>query len=362
MYFRHGDPYTPRSIIQLLSGLNRKISERPNAPNFMDNKNPAFQPLHKLLDSVFRSLHSQGIGTSRKQAELVTFEEEEQLWEISILGNNNPESLLNAVFFLNGINLVLRGGEEHCGLKLSQFTFGEMQDPDDPSSTLSFFRYEEHGSKNRAGGSRQLNLENKCVTQFAKKDSPSRCHYSLLQQYFSKLPPEALQKDVFYCKPINFKSTVPSNRPWYTAIPIGHNTLQAKLKSLLSAAGLDTARKSNHSLRATGISRMYSSGVPEKVIMERSGHLSREGVQGYERTTIKQQQVVCDILTKKGENYACSLANGDPPNHFLRKKASFETRKPLMEVEPNGQEIGLQRASQAIKMEGCTVNITMHLK
>ena len=33
-----------------------------------------------------------------------------------------------------------------------------------------------------------------------------------------------------------------------------------------------------------------------------------------------------------------------------------------MQVEPNGQEIGLQKASQAIKMEGCTVNITMHLK
>ena len=107
---------------------------------------------------------------------------------------------------------------------------------------------------------------------------------------------------------------------------------------------------------------MYSSGVLEKVIMKRSGHLSREGVQRYERTTIKQQQVVCDILTKKGENYSSSFANRDPPNHFLKNKASFETRKPLTEVEPNGQEIGLQRASQAIKMEGCTVNIIMHLK
>ena len=250
---------------------------------------------------------------------------EEQLWEMSILGNTNPESLLNSVFFLSGINLVLRGGEQHRGLKLSQFTFGEMQDPDDPSSTLAFFRYEEHGSKNRAGGSHQLNLENKCVTQFSKKESPSRCHYSLLQQYFSKLPPEALQKDAFYCKPIKFKGAVPFSQPWYTAVPIGHNTLQAKLKSLLSAAVLDTARKSNHSLRATGTLRMYSSGVPEKVIKERSGYLSREGVQGYERT-IKQQQVVCDILTKKGENYASSLANKDPPNYFVRNKASFETR------------------------------------
>ena len=42
-------------------------------------------------------------------------------------------SLLNAVFGLNGINLVLRGEREHRGLKLSQFTFGRREDPNDPS-------------------------------------------------------------------------------------------------------------------------------------------------------------------------------------------------------------------------------------
>ena len=48
-------------------------------------------------------------------------------------------SLLNAMFVHNGINLVLRGGQEHHGLKLSQFTSGEMEDPDDPASKLAFF-------------------------------------------------------------------------------------------------------------------------------------------------------------------------------------------------------------------------------
>ena len=31
-----------------------------------------------------------------------------------------------------------------------------------------FFRYDEHGSKNRAGGPKQLNLENKSNTQFTR--------------------------------------------------------------------------------------------------------------------------------------------------------------------------------------------------
>ena len=69
----------------------------------------------------------------RKQAGLLAFEEESRLWELGILSVENPLSLLNAVLLLNGINLVLRGG-----LKLSQFTFGRREDPNDPASKLAF--------------------------------------------------------------------------------------------------------------------------------------------------------------------------------------------------------------------------------
>ena len=51
---------------------------------------------------------------------------------------NPPLSLLNAVFMFNGINLVLRGGQEHHGLKSSQFTFGRREDTNDPASKLAF--------------------------------------------------------------------------------------------------------------------------------------------------------------------------------------------------------------------------------
>ena len=44
------------------------------------------------------------------------------------------------------------------------------------------------------------------------------------------------------------------------------------------ASGLASEGIHNHSLRATGISRSYNGGVPEKLIMERSGHLSISGV------------------------------------------------------------------------------------
>ena len=69
---------------------------------------------------------------------MLAFEEENRLWELGILSTETPMSLLNAVFVLNGIHRVLRGGQEHRGLKSSQFTFGRREDPNDPASKLAF--------------------------------------------------------------------------------------------------------------------------------------------------------------------------------------------------------------------------------
>ena len=94
---------------------------------------------------------------------------------------------------------------------------------------------------------------------------------------------------------------------------------------------------------------MYNSGVPEKLIMERSGHLSSKGVQVYERTTTKQQQVVCGALAQKGK----PMEGTWQP---LKQRGSHG----LVEVQPNEDQMaenmaeGLQQTSQVIKMEGCT--------
>ena len=63
------------------------------------------------------------------------------------------------------------------------------------------------------------------------------------------------------------------------------------------AAGLDCEGSHNHSLQATGISQLYNSGVAEKLIMERSGHLSIEGIRLYERTSDEQHQQVSNVLS-----------------------------------------------------------------
>ena len=61
-------------------------------------------------------------------------------------------------------------------------------------------------------------------------------------------------------------------------------------------AGLNSDGIQNHSLRATGISRLYSKGIPEKAIMDRSGHQSAGGVRSYERSTAMQEKEISTVI------------------------------------------------------------------
>ena len=118
-------------------------------------------------------------------------------------------------FFFNGKIFCLRGGEEHCQLKLSElkkFTYPLR------------YMHTENSSKNRSGGLAQIRVKNKVVPISAVPDAGSRCHVYVLDLYIQKLPPEAFSRDNFYVQPCLIVPDDPS-KPWFTTNPIGKNTL-----------------------------------------------------------------------------------------------------------------------------------------
>ena len=166
--------------------------------------------------------------------------------------------------------------------------------------------YNEHSSKNNQGLVHQLHLNNKSVTHYAKPSLGERCFVHLFELYTSKLPSAAKDKDIFYCKP---KARLSQDGVWYYSTPVGHNLLARRLKDMFISAGLNTDNIQNHSLRATSISRMYEKCVPEKQIMEISGHQSVGGVRSYERTTDAQKKEVSDILSGGQSRVALQVVN-----------------------------------------------------
>ena len=156
-----------------------------------------------------------------------------------MLGVADPKSLQNAVFYTLGKMLCLRGGLEHRSLKLSQLE--RRRQPD-------HYIYNENVLKNRNGSFKQLHVKSKTVPVYACPQAGVKCPVYLLDLYISKLPPKAVENDIFYVRPLD----VPDNpsAPWYSVTPVGKHTLSDKVK-ICNMAGL-SGNKTNHSLRATG--------------------------------------------------------------------------------------------------------------
>ena len=80
-------------------------------------KDPDFFQLVNTLDNVMKSQAQAGIGTVAKQAQIITVQEENKLWETGVLGSDKPETLVDTLFYLIGMHFALRGGQEHRNLR-----------------------------------------------------------------------------------------------------------------------------------------------------------------------------------------------------------------------------------------------------
>ena len=236
--------------------------------------------LHGTLNSHFRKLHESGVGTKVKYAEVICKDEENRLGDSGIMSARSPSALLNAVFYSNGKNFCLRGGDEHRRLKLSQLE--RLRDPDR-------YIYTENCSKNHTGTFNQLHVQSKVVPVHCTCSNAAtadlRCHVHLLDTYISKLPPSVVMgQGTFYLRPLQKPKDQTS--PWFSSIPVGKNTLSGMIKNMCRDAGI-SGKKTNHSLRATGTTEMFQAQVPEKIIQERTGHRSVAALRTYERTSYR---------------------------------------------------------------------------
>ena len=91
------------------------------------------------------------------------------------------------------------------------------------------------------------------VTIVANPSVGKRCPVYILDQYISKLPSQAKEKDLFYCRPLKKKED--PSAPWFVPVSIGRNKLATMVPDMCKEAGID-GRKTNHSLRVSGATNL----------------------------------------------------------------------------------------------------------
>ena len=87
----NGEPYPPKTRHVLLSGVEHhtRSTDKERAPNIFAKNDPSLQKLHHKMDPVYKELQAVGVGTQKRTTEVFTTEEENNLWESSILGVDN---------------------------------------------------------------------------------------------------------------------------------------------------------------------------------------------------------------------------------------------------------------------------------
>ena len=65
-------------------------------------------------------------------------------------------------------------------------------------------------------------------------------------------------------------------------------------------AEVGIAGKTNHSLRATGATQLYTANVPEKMIQQRTGHCSLKGLRILQTKNLNQLQMRNLIIIESG--------------------------------------------------------------
>jgi hypothetical protein len=337
-----GSEYSRTSIYNIASGLLRYMRDNNVVDkNFLDDSDQRFRNFRKTLDSKMKYLTSAGIGTETKQADPITEQDEETLWNTGQLGGSCAQSLLNTVFYYNCKLFGLRGMDEHRNLTCEQYTFGETNDG------LRYIHYHGKNAKNLSGGLKQRKLEPKNIKHFATEQEESdRCVVSLFKTYIELIG----GKDTFYRRPLPGKLE-------FSKQPVGVNKLSKIIKNMCQQAGL-VGNFSNHSGKRTCATSLYQAGFDEQAIMGRTGHRST-AVRAYKRPSNEQQLQLSRAL--------------NPPSKVssdVKSETSFLKADPLSEqnILASVENIGKhfenpvqnhfpQSQSPAYHYHGCTFNV-----
>lgn len=96
-----GEPYSLNTVYQLIHGLQHQLCDHGHANIKLDN--PTFHDFCSSLDGEMKRLNASGEYINKKQAQPITVEQESRLWDLGLLGDHNPQTLLNTTVFQVGL-------------------------------------------------------------------------------------------------------------------------------------------------------------------------------------------------------------------------------------------------------------------
>ena len=102
---KDGEDFEPSSLRGLVCSFNRHLKACKYPANIIEDKE--FEQVRQALQARSKQLKKDGKGNKPNEAEALTDEEVNTLYEKNLLGISNAESLLNTLWYMNCIHFGL---------------------------------------------------------------------------------------------------------------------------------------------------------------------------------------------------------------------------------------------------------------
>ena len=248
--------YEPDSLTALHRGIDRFLRENDYGYSLVTSKE--FTRSKKVLETRRKELKAQGKGNKPNRADAMTGDEEEKLWEEGVLGDDDPYTLQNSLYYIQGKCYGLRGSHE-----ARQLAWWDMQLLCDQRGR-EYLEWNERLTKTRAG-------QDGAVRSFTPKiwentTNKARCPIELYKKFASHRSPEALCPETPFYLTVNTKRAKGA-QVWYKNMQMGEKMMGLIVKKMCQKAGIK-GRKTNHSIRKTMCTSLIQSGVSPLLVQQ----------------------------------------------------------------------------------------------
>ena len=115
---QNGTPYRRDNLVSIVAGLNSFFTTNKRYLNLF--KDDAFHHFREVLDTACKNSSKAGTSCSTRKAEVISESEEEIMWSQKVLGDKDPETLIQTLLYLNGLRFALKSSQEHRSLTTEQ--------------------------------------------------------------------------------------------------------------------------------------------------------------------------------------------------------------------------------------------------
>ena len=251
-------------------------------------RDPLFKIANKSLSAKLKQLKAQGFAKVQHHPS-ISPEDIQKCYEMKVVSNDTPISLLRVNWFNISLHFCRRGRENLRSLTPDSFVIKKgANDGEYVEMSIS------EKKKNHQGG-----LGDKADESDPKMFTTgmSNCPLKYFKKFLSVLNPN--QAALFQQPKRNF---FPSDKIWFENSPIGVNKLDNMMKAISLAASLSKVY-TNHCVRSTTISALVEAGIPIHRIMQTSGHRSEGSVKSYcDRQSLEKYKESSNILARVGHD------------------------------------------------------------